>query len=159
MFNHFLDSRQSDRQTAIDKCSITYLGESFPLALVLEDLRDGGGRTKIHHPGPPLGDGDPDISNSQRTHPSHLLPEDMNCLKNKQALEYPDMDLFNSLMGTFLDVVFPLYPIVNRQEFTEQYKADRLPWILLQSACFAAATTALRLALLVATLKEGALFC
>jgi hypothetical protein len=64
----------------------------------------------------------------------------MNCLKNKEALEYPDRELFNSLMETFVDVVFPLYPIVNRNDFIDQYKNDRLPWILLQSACFAAAT-------------------
>ena len=140
MFNHFLDSRQSERSTAIDKCSITYLGESFPLALVLEDLQEGGGRTRIHHPGPPLEDVETPTSTHDRAHPSHLLPEDMNCLKNKQALEYPDRTLFKSLMETFVDVVFPLYPIVNRNDFIDQYKNDHLPWILLQSVCFAAAT-------------------
>ena len=140
MFNHFLDGRHSDGSTAIDKCSITYLGESFPLALVLEDLQEGGGRTRTHHPGPPLEDAGTPASNHDRVHPSHLLPEDMNCLKNKQALEYPDRELFSSLMYTFVDVVFPLYPIINRQEFIDQYKGDHLPWILLQSACFAAAT-------------------
>ena len=140
MFNHFLDGRHNNRQDMIDKCSITYLGESFPLALVLEDLQDGG-RTKLHHAGPPLGQVQtPSDRQHDSSHPAHLLPEDMNCLRNKQALEYPDKTLFESLMSTFVDVVFPMYPIVGRDEFIEQYKNRQVPWILLQSACFAAAT-------------------
>lgn len=152
MFQHFLDNRQNNRQDVIDKCSITYLGESFPLALVLEDLQeDGRGRTKLHHAGPPLGQAEQTPSSADRSkrsggvdenggHPPHLLPEDMNCLRNKQALEYPEAALFEALMLTFVDVVFPMYPIVSREEFIGQYKERRLPLILLQSACFAAAT-------------------
>ena len=140
MFNHFLDGQQNNKRDVIDKCSITYLGESFPLALVLEDLQDGG-RTKLHHAGPPLGQvQSPSDRHYQDSHPAHLLPEDMNCLQNKQALEYPESTLYEELMKTFLDVVFPMYPIVNRDEFIDQYKQRQLPWILLQSVCFAAAT-------------------
>ena len=140
MFNHFLDGRQNNRQSAIDKCSITYLGESFPLALVLEDLQDGG-RQKLHHPGPPLGQlQTPSKDQHNGRHPAHLLPEDMNCLESKKALDYPEASLFDALMSTFLDVVFPMYPIVSRDEFTEQCKSRQVPWILLQSVCFAAST-------------------
>lgn len=140
MFNHFLDGQQNNRRDLIDKCSITYLGESFPLALVLEDLQDGG-KTKLHHAGPPLGQAlTPLEKRDENGHPAHLLPEDMNCLHNKHALEYPAATLYEDLMTTFVDVVFPMYPIVSRDEFIEQYKSRQVPWILLQSACFAAAT-------------------
>ena len=52
MFDHFINSRQ-DRPEFVDKCSITYLGESFPLAIVLKDLNENG-RPKLHYPGPPF---------------------------------------------------------------------------------------------------------
>lgn len=140
MFQHFLDGQEDNRRGTIDKCSITYLGESFPLALVLEGLQEGG-RTKLHHAGPPLGQVQtPSEGYHENGHPAHLLPEDMNCLHNKHALEYPDSTLYDELMQTFVDVVFPMYPIVNRDEFIAQYQGRQLPWILLQSACFAAAT-------------------
>jgi hypothetical protein len=140
LFGHFLDSRQKPREDLVDKCSITYLGESFPLSLVLEDLQEGG-NLRLHHPGPPLGDASSSPEgNSQRGHPSHLLPEDMNCLLSKKAFDYPDRATYDALMSTFLDTFFPLYPIVNRAEFIEQYKRDSLPWILLQSCCFIGAT-------------------
>ena len=140
MFSHFLDNRHSTSRDAIDKCSITYLGESFPLAMVLDDIQ-GGNKVQLHHPGPPLEDNG-DLSNvvPERMHPSHLLPEDMNCLLSKKAFDYPDKPMFDALMSTFLDTVYPLYPVVNRQEFVQQYEQDRLPWLLLQASCFAAAT-------------------
>lgn len=140
MFQHFLDGQDNHSRDTIDKCSITYLGESFPLALILEGLQEGG-RTKLHHAGPPLGQVQtPSQGHSDVSHPAHLLPEDMNCLHNKHALEYPDSALYEELMITFIDVVFPMYPIVHREEFIDQYKRRQLPWILLQSTCFAAAT-------------------
>lgn len=137
MFNHFLDSRQKSTRGEIDKCSITYLGESFPLALVLEDLQDGG-KTRLHHPGPPLECNAE--STSERAHPSHLLEEDMICLRRKKAFDYPARATYDSFMTTFLDVFFPLYPIVNREEFVAQYTKEQLPWLLVQSCCFIGAT-------------------
>lgn len=138
MFNHFLD-RVKTNQPVIDKCAITYLGESFPLALVLEDLQDGGGRTRLHHPGPPLEDGSGGTTN-QRPHPAHLLEEDMICLNRKASFEKPDQATYEALIATFLDVVYPLYPIVNRHEFVQASQNDSLPWLLLQSCCFVGAT-------------------
>lgn len=53
MFDHFLNMRQDrSHREFIDKASITYLGESFPLAIILEDFREGG-MPKLHHPAPP----------------------------------------------------------------------------------------------------------
>ncbi|KAK5174817.1 uncharacterized protein LTR77_001900 [Saxophila tyrrhenica] len=140
MFSHFLDSRQQGERNLVDKCSITYLGESFPLALVLEDLQDGGS-LRLHHPGPSLEENSTTPGTTpDRAHPTHLLPEDMNCLLSKKAFDYPDRAAYNALISTFLDIVFPLYPIINRDEFIKQYENDSLPWLLLQSSCFVAAT-------------------
>jgi hypothetical protein len=140
MFNHFLDTRQTRRQDAIDKCSITYLGESFPLALVLEDLREGG-KTRLHHPGPPLdpGDGTP-TSNHVSTHPTHLSPEDVRLLEAKKVFVRPRRELLDALIDVCLNHFFVLYPLVTREEFQDQYKADSLPWILLHACCFVATT-------------------
>jgi len=140
MFNHFLDTRQTHRDDAIDKCSITYLGESFPLALVLEDLREGG-RTRLHHPGPPLES--PNVleqNGGAPAHPPHLLPEDLNYLESKHVFEYPERAAFDAMVDVFLNNFLPLYSLVNRQEFLEQHQHDRLPWILVHSCCFVAAT-------------------
>ena len=140
MFDHFLESHQNDRRDVIDKCSITYLGESFPLALVLGDVQDGG-KTRLHHPGPPLQDTQtPATTSSQRVLPTHLLREDINCLESKKCFDKPRVDVFESLINTFLDTYFPIYPIVHRQEFIDQYHNDTLPWILLHSCCFVSAT-------------------
>lgn len=138
MFNHFLDSRQKPSRGEIDKCSITYLGESFPLALVLEDLQDGS-KNRLHHPGPPL-QCNHEETTSQRSHPTHLLEEDMICLRRKHAFDYPDRATYDALITTFLNVFFPLYPIVNREEFVAQYQKEQLPWLLVQSCCFVGAT-------------------
>lgn len=99
MFNHFLDTRQNHRQEVIDKCSITYLGESFPLALVLEDLREGG-RTRLHHSGPPLGGiaASPAAADNSR-HPSHLSPELTRYLTSMQVFELPPQSVCDGLIG------------------------------------------------------------
>lgn len=140
MFSHFLDSRHKASRDAIDKCSITYLGESFPLSIVLDDLQEGG-KLRLHHPGPPLDEAASTPAGfPSKEHPSHLLPEDMNCLLAKKAFDRPDRATYEALMSCFLETYYPLYPIVNRQEFLEQYQQNRLPWLLLQASCFAAAT-------------------
>ncbi|KAK1050967.1 hypothetical protein LTR33_014626 [Friedmanniomyces endolithicus] len=140
MFNHFLDTRQTHRDDAIDKCSITYLGESFPLALVPEDLREGG-RTRLHHPGPPLES--PDVleqNGGAPAHPPHLLQEDLSFLESKHVFEFPERAAFDALIDVFLNTFLPLYSLVNRQEFIEQYQHERLPWILVHSCCFVSTT-------------------
>ncbi|KAK3074267.1 hypothetical protein LTR53_003428 [Teratosphaeriaceae sp. CCFEE 6253] len=140
MFNHFLDTRQAHRADAIDKTSITYLGESFPLALILEDLREDG-RTRIHHAGPPLEDPDDGEHSGDATgHPSHLLPEDLRFLEAKHAFDRPARDVFDAMIDVFLNRYMPLYTLVNRQEFQEQHREDKLPWIMVHACCFIATT-------------------
>ncbi|KAK4973179.1 hypothetical protein LTR42_006473 [Elasticomyces elasticus] len=141
MFNHFLDTRQTHRADAIDKCSITYLGESFPLALVLEDLREGG-RTRLHHQGPPLESPESALNNVDGipAHPLHLLPEDVKFLEAKHVFECPSKDVLGAMVDVLLNRFLPLYSILSRQELLEQYQHDRMPWILIHACCFIATT-------------------
>lgn len=138
MFDHFLDGRRNEEEV-LDKCSITYLGESFPLSIVLKDYR-GGGKQKLHYPGVPCPESESTEKISNHNHPNHMLSEDITALEAKGAFESPAPDILDALISTFLERVFPIYPIVNRQEFNQQYKANRIPWILLHALCFIAAT-------------------
>jgi hypothetical protein len=140
MIERFLDSRRHDPKDMIDKCSITYLGESFPLSIVLADLREGG-KPRLHLPGPPI----EDISAREeplnhQAHPLHVLPEDITYLEAKQVFEYPPSDILDALVSTFLDRYWPIYPIVLRQELVQQHKDKSMPWILLHAICFVSAT-------------------
>ncbi|KAM6516191.1 hypothetical protein FALCPG4_014382 [Fusarium falciforme] len=140
MFDHFLDTRRRDRERLIDKCSITYLGESFPLAMVLEDLEEGG-TIKLHYPGPPVPE--PASQRDQlpaEQHPAHMNEDEIHSLTTKGAFEYPQAEILDSLMTVFLDRVYPLYPIVNRLEFLNQVSSKTTPWLLLHAVCFIAST-------------------
>ncbi|KAF9888889.1 hypothetical protein FE257_008259 [Aspergillus nanangensis] len=138
MFDHFLDNRENGRDW-IDKCSITYLGESFPLAIVLSGLK-GGSRPTLHHLGPPFPTAQGNVP--FQSQPTHMLPEDLEYLRAKGVFNLPGKAHLNALMSVFLDHVYPLYPIVNRQEFIQQYKIDQLPLLLTYSISFMAVTFA-----------------
>ncbi|CAG7935925.1 unnamed protein product [Penicillium olsonii] len=138
MFDHFLNSRQDSREF-VDKCSITYLGESFPLAIVLGDVNESG-RQKLHHPGPPFPDkgATKDVTSQDRR--THLMPEDFEYLHAKGVFEIPEKAQLDSLISVFLESVYPLYPIVSRQELIQQHKNGAIPLILLHSISFIAVT-------------------
>lgn len=138
MFDHFLNSRKDGREF-VDKCSITYLGESFPLAIVLGDLNEGG-RPRLHHPGPPFPECEQRTDRSNRNQSTHILPEDLEFLRTKGVFEFPDKPHLDAFVNVFLERVYPAYPIVNRHEFTQQHANGDLPLILLHSICFIAAT-------------------
>ncbi|KAJ3516687.1 hypothetical protein NM208_g14809 [Fusarium decemcellulare] len=140
MFDHFLDTRRRDQKRLIDKCSITYLGESFPLAMVLEDLEEGG-TIKLHYPGPPVPE--PASQRDQlpaEQHPAHMNEDEIRSLTKKGAFEYPRAEILDDLMTVFLNRVYPLYPIVNRLEFLNQVSDKTTPWLLLHAVCFIAST-------------------
>lgn len=88
MFDHFLDGQQKGDH-AVDKCSITYLGESFPLSLVLKSIRaNGGGRVRLHHPGPPCPESNSPAAEPQNLHhPPYMQPEDIAYLDARRTFE------------------------------------------------------------------------
>lgn len=139
MFSHGLDDHQKGGDI-VDKCSITYFGESFPLAILLRDLAGRGKPPRLHHPGP-LCPTNEELTGSQTLqHPPHMRPEDIAFLEAKHVFELPEKDYLDALIQNFVDRVFPLYPIVNLQEFNQQRKAKRIPWILVHALCFISAT-------------------
>ncbi|KAL3447281.1 fungal-specific transcription factor domain-containing protein [Aspergillus insuetus] len=131
MFDHFLNNREN-RKDFIDKCSITYLGESFPLAIVLGDL------PKLHHLGPPLPRAQTHVPSQSQ--PAHMPPEDLEYLKSKGVFDLPDKSSLDTIMSVFVDRVYPLYPIVNKQELLQQHSTGENPLILLYAISFIAVT-------------------
>ncbi|KAJ4988908.1 cutinase transcription factor 1 alpha [Stagonosporopsis vannaccii] len=131
VFEGILDRR--DHREAVDKGSLAYVGEAFPLGIISRRSTD---RPLLHISGPtPTSQSPP-----QRIHPAGIPPEDMAYLEAKRAFTAPPDAVLDILVVVFLERVFPLYPIINPQEFLLQHRARRLPWILLHSVCFSAAT-------------------
>ncbi|KAJ3535074.1 hypothetical protein NM208_g7282 [Fusarium decemcellulare] len=56
------------------------------------------------------------------------------------AFKAPANHTLEALIAVFLDTVFPIYPIVNRQEFLQQHESRKTPWILLHALCSVSAT-------------------
>ncbi|KAF9887913.1 hypothetical protein FE257_009435 [Aspergillus nanangensis] len=120
MFDHFLNSRKNTREF-VDKCSITYFGESFPLAIVLEDMNEGG-RPKLHHPGPPFPADIPD-----QLQPAHILTEDIQYLRIKGVFDLPDKELLDEFITVFLERVYPAADSIDSVAFDLFYRSNVLP--------------------------------
>ncbi|KAK5282186.1 hypothetical protein LTR40_003668 [Exophiala xenobiotica] len=143
LFDHFLDCGQQ-QHVALQKGSITYLGESFPLAIILEDLKDHG-RSRLHYPTvvqTTLGSEERPSENQQQQqqHPSHMPADLLQLLESNGSFSAPKKDVSDKLVAAFFRYVYPFYPIVNRKEFMHSYELGQTPWILLQAAFFAAIT-------------------
>lgn len=140
MFSQLLDGHR-EGEDVLDRCSITYLGESFPLSIVLKDLKgENAGRPLLHHNRhSSLSRGLPNAPRG-RHHPPSIRPEELSYVEAMGAFKAPTSDVLEALIAVFLDTVCPIYPIVNRQEFLEQHKSRRTPWILLHALCSVSAT-------------------
>lgn len=138
MFDHFLDNRENGSDW-IDKCSITYLGESFPLAIVLGGLKNGSW-PRLHHPGPPFPNAEAHAPSQSQS--AHIPPEDLEYLRAKGVFNLPEKAQLDSLVSVFLDQVYPLYPVVNREEFVRLYRNDQLSLILIYAISLMAVTFA-----------------
>ena len=128
-FEAFLSSRGQDR--AIEKASITFLGESFPLAHVLGGFRQG---IRMNHSTPQAVEASP----SEHERGTHLSREDERYLKSKGCLSLPSDECLAVLTNVFVEKVYPLYPVVILEDFLRQSKTRSLPLILLHAACCAA---------------------
>ncbi|KAL3482649.1 hypothetical protein BJX62DRAFT_245694 [Aspergillus germanicus] len=110
MFDHFIKNRENGNDW-IDKCSITYLGESFPLAIVLDGLKDGS-RPKLHHAGPPFPGAQANNNNVppvEPQHTAHMQPEDLEYLRAKGVFTLPEKPHLDVLISLFLEHVYPLF--------------------------------------------------
>lgn len=134
VFEGILDPRA--HRAAVDKCSIAYVGEAFPLGII---SRNSTGRPLLHVSGP-TPTATTAQSSSQTTHPTGLPSEEVSYLEAKEAFTAPPDAVLDVLIAVFMERVFPLYPIINPQEFLSYHRSRKLPWILLHSVCFLAAT-------------------
>lgn len=131
--------RREHRNAVVDKGSIAYVGEAFPLGIILDGSRNGTGRPLLHHAGPEITPEASMPSNGTSYH-AGLLPEDISFLEAKQSFTAPADDILSALIAVFFERVFPFYPVVNPQELYVQHKARKIPWILLHAICFVSAT-------------------
>ncbi|KAF6829824.1 hypothetical protein CMUS01_07999 [Colletotrichum musicola] len=88
MFDQLLESHPQG-SSALYNYSITYLGESFPLAMFLEDLR--GERLILNHPGTPRPVDKQAVkpTRSSRSHSPTMRPEELALLETIGALTAP----------------------------------------------------------------------
>ncbi|KAK7178627.1 hypothetical protein PSPO01_15321 [Paraphaeosphaeria sporulosa] len=138
-FDHLLE-RYHNGGDALNKCSITYIGEAFPLGIVLKGLQGGVNRPLLHHPGPPCADQEAAADNSRLSHPPGMCAEEIAFLESKHVFTAPSDETVDALINIFFECVFPLYPIVNPYELLLQHKSRRIPWMLLHALCFISAT-------------------
>lgn len=132
LFETFL--RASGHKFEIEKTSINYLGESFPLMAIAESL-DAGGRLQLHHPAPikptALVTSPGDSNNAP-----HLRPDEFAFLKARDVFTLPPTQLLDRLMSVFIDKVYPFYPVVNLPDFVQHWQSKSLPWIIFHAVCF-----------------------
>ncbi|KAK9427164.1 fungal-specific transcription factor domain-containing protein [Lipomyces doorenjongii] len=119
----------------VDRNSISYFGECFPMSVLLKRLGDdrGIGRQSLES-----------ISTtslrSPENHPDHMTPEKIAYLESQKCFTKPPPDVLEQYLKLFFQSVHPLYATIDRIAFMKMYKEDKVPWLLLHSICFAAAT-------------------
>jgi hypothetical protein len=72
----------------------------------------------------------------QNLHPAHMSSQDLTYLKNKGVFDFPQADILKALVEAFLTLFYPLYSIVDKDEFETLYRRQKIPWILLHAVCF-----------------------
>lgn len=138
VFENLLQRREHGEEL-VDKGSIAYVGEAFPLGIILDGPRNRTGRPLLHHSELGLTSEANTVSHVTTT-AHNLLPEDIAFLETKQTFTAPSDRTLDALIRLFLDRFFPFYPVVNPHELYVQQKARNIPWILLHAICFVSAT-------------------
>ncbi|KAK9321831.1 fungal-specific transcription factor domain-containing protein [Lipomyces orientalis] len=130
LFEFFLDD---DRRSGVDGTSASYLGYSCPVGLIVENQHSGPcsnrvGRSRNHK----------DIVSQATDRPTHLTAAKIAFLSREGCFTRPDRAVLDRLVTAYFDRVDPVLPIIQKTEFMRLYEADKVPWLLLQSVCFAA---------------------
>ena len=79
-------------------------------------------------------------SPQQSPHPAHVSSNKITYLQSEGAFDIPMADVLKPLAEAFISRFYPLYWIVDREQFQSLYRQQRLPWILLQAVCFIGVT-------------------
>ena len=133
VFETLFDSERHNSVT--ENATITFLGESFPLAHLLDGIAQRGGIHMLHPAATPE-----QILHSRQDCPAHLSDEDIRYLAGKGCLSMPPQNHLDALLPTFVERVYPLYPVVVLQDFLDEAKSGSLPLVLVNAVCCAASS-------------------
>ncbi|SCO91240.1 uncharacterized protein FRV6_15368 [Fusarium oxysporum] len=139
MFDRVLRDRR--QRSDIDKCPMNYLGESFPIAIVLDSLiKENQDHSLPREQNSSSSASAPAADIIQPSHPPGMRPEELAYLESLGAFKLPAKDLLDAMVGIFFERIFPIYPIVDRHTFLQLHESHRVPWILLHALCSVSAT-------------------
>jgi hypothetical protein len=106
----------------ISKDTLTFLGESSPLSMLLRGFHDSG-----HVPMNSIAKRKPDTpsTNSEVSYADSVV----------STLQ---PGILEDFLSSYFTKIHPFYPIINRRWFADKYMASNIPLLLLNSVCFAA---------------------
>lgn len=117
----FCDTQASKE---LNGTSMTYLGESLLLPLMIGNELKGGARFLRMH------------QEASSHHTDYITQQELALMEARGAFTRCTPKYERELISIFLNQLYPMYPVVNRKEFLEEYNSDRTPWILLHAICF-----------------------
>ncbi|KAK9387143.1 fungal-specific transcription factor domain-containing protein [Lipomyces mesembrius] len=130
MIEPFLDPQKA----AVDKAPVSYFGELFPMSFLLQNQHSKPGHIRHRRSSDQHDQAIPD------EHPKHITVAKLAFLADEKCFTKPGRAVLDQLVTSYFHKVHSVFPILDRTSFLHLYKADKVPWLLLQSICFAAAT-------------------
>ncbi|KAK9321564.1 fungal-specific transcription factor domain-containing protein [Lipomyces orientalis] len=120
------------QRSVVNKNPISYSGWSYAMSLLLQNSkpRNIDIRLESHQR---------DMA-SRPDHSARMTATKLALLASESCFAKPDRAVLNQFIASYLGKVHPVFPILDRTELMRLYRADQVPWLLLQSICFATVT-------------------
>ncbi|KAK9427082.1 fungal-specific transcription factor domain-containing protein [Lipomyces doorenjongii] len=116
------------------KRTILYFGESFPVSWLLQHLQKIKGQIRIQRPWIT------EVHVPPGKHPPDMEEAKIVYLSSQRCFIKPPPEVVHQLFAAYFQTVHNVYPILNRNDFMEQYKSNHIPWLLFHSILFAASS-------------------
>ncbi|KAK9482042.1 fungal-specific transcription factor domain-containing protein [Lipomyces starkeyi] len=132
-WNLMRESILEHQKSVAVKTPVSYIAESFPMSFLLQNQHSKPGHIRLrrqfdqHDNATPVG------------HPKHITVSKLAFMAEEKCFTKPDRAVLDKLVASYFRKVHPVVPILDRTSLLRLYKADKVPWLLLQSICFAAA--------------------
>ncbi|KAK9350615.1 fungal-specific transcription factor domain-containing protein [Lipomyces doorenjongii] len=133
-WNLIIESFLDPQKPVVDKTPVSYFGESFPMSFLLQNQHSKPGHIRLRR------SSDEHDQATPAKHPKHITVAKLAFLADEKCFSKPDRAVLHQLVTSYFHKVHSVFPILDRTSFLRLYKADKVPWLLLQSICFAAAT-------------------
>ncbi|KAK9372630.1 fungal-specific transcription factor domain-containing protein [Lipomyces chichibuensis] len=127
MIESFLDHQKS----VVNKTPVSYFGESFPMSFLLQNQHSKSGHIRLRRSSD---------QHDPAEHPKHITVSKLAFLADEKCFTKLDRAVLDQLIMTYFHKVHSVLPILDRTSFLRLYKAGKVPWLLLQSVCFSAAS-------------------